>query len=96
LLVVKIARGKTKFSFPHILIGWALGAVNFGNILFYLKAHKALANQPSTVFAAMNIGVIVMGTLVGLVVFNEKLSTLNKFGLFLAMAAIVIITYASY
>ncbi|MES2428769.1 MAG: DMT family transporter [Bacteroidota bacterium] len=96
LLAIKIARGKTKFSFPHILIGWALGAVNFGNILFYLKAHKALANQPSTVFTAMNIGVIIMGTLVGLVVFNEKLSTLNKFGLFLAMAAIVIITYASY
>lgn len=96
LLFIKIARGKTKFSFPHILIGWALGAANFGNILFYLKAHKALANQPSTVFAAMNIGVIVMGTLVGLIVFNEKLSTLNKIGLFLAMAAIAIVTYASY
>jgi multidrug transporter EmrE-like cation transporter len=96
LLIIKIARGKTKFSFPHILIGWALGAVNFGNILFYLKAHKALANQPSTVFTAMNIGVIIMGTLVGLVIFKEKLSTLNRVGIFLALAAIVVITYASY
>jgi drug/metabolite transporter (DMT)-like permease len=96
LLIIKIARGKTKFSFPHILIGWALGAVNFGNILFYLKAHKALANQPSTVFTAMNIGVIVMGTLVGLLVFNEKLSTLNRIGVFLALVAIGVITYASY
>ncbi len=96
LFIIKLARGKTKFSFPHILIGGALGAFNFGNILFYLKAHKALANQPSTVFTAMNIGVIVAGTLVGLIVFNEKLSTLNRVGIFLALAAIFVITYASY
>jgi drug/metabolite transporter (DMT)-like permease len=96
LFVVKLARGKTKFSFPHILIGGALGAFNFGNILFYLKAHKALASQPSTVFTAMNIGVIVAGTLVGLIVFNEKLSTLNRVGVFLALVAIFVITYASY
>lgn len=96
LFVIKLARGKTKFSFPHILIGGALGAFNFGNILFYLKAHKALASQPSTVFTAMNIGVIVAGTLVGLIVFNEKLSTLNRVGVFLALAAILVITYASY
>ncbi|WP_299517643.1 EamA family transporter [Mucilaginibacter sp.] len=96
LLIVKIARKKTKFSFPHILIGWALGAANFGNILFYLKAHRALANQPSTVFSAMNIGVIVLGTFVGLFIFKEKLSTLNKFGIFLALLAIIVITYSSY
>jgi drug/metabolite transporter (DMT)-like permease len=96
LLIIKIARGKTKFSFPHILIGWALGIANFGNILFYLKGHKALANQPSTVFTAMNMGVIVLGTFVGLVIFKEKLSTLNRVGIFLALAAITIITYASF
>lgn len=91
MLVVKIASGKTKFSFPHILIGWALGIANFGNILFYLKAHQALAKNPSTVFTAMNIGVIVMGTLVGLFIFKEKLSTLNKIGIILALIAIIVI-----
>lgn len=95
-LIIKIARKKTKFSFPHILIGWMLGIVNFGNILFYLKAHQALAQQPSTVFSAMNIGVIVLGTLVGLFIFKEKLSTLNKVGIFLALVAIMVITYSSY
>ncbi len=96
LLIIKIARGKTKFSFPHILIGWALGVVNFGNILFYLKGHQALAQQPSTVFTAMNMGVIILGTFVGLVIFKEKLTTLNRVGIFLALVAIGVITYASY
>ena len=91
-LIVQIARKKTKFSFPHILIGWALGVANFGNILFYLKAHQALANRPSTVFASMNIGVIVLGALVGLMVFKEKLSALNIVGLAMALVSIVIIT----
>jgi drug/metabolite transporter (DMT)-like permease len=91
-LLIKIARRKTRFSWPHILIGSALGIANFGNILFYIKAHQALANKPSTVFTAMNIGVIILGTLVGLFVFKEKLSTLNKIGIFLALVAIIVIT----
>ncbi len=89
---VQIYRKKTKFSLPHILIGWVLGIANFGNILFYIKAHQALAKSPSTVFAAMNIGVVVLSTIVGLAVFKEKLSMLNKIGIVLAIIAIVVIT----
>jgi uncharacterized membrane protein YcaP (DUF421 family) len=40
----------------------------------------------------MNIGVIAFGTLVGLVVFNERLSLLNKIGIALAIVAIIVIT----
>jgi hypothetical protein len=42
---------------------WVSRAFNFGNILFYLKAHQAFADNPSTVFAAMNMGVIILGVL---------------------------------
>jgi drug/metabolite transporter (DMT)-like permease len=90
-LFYQVITKKMKFSWPHILIGWVLGVVNFGNILFYLKAHQALSGQPSTVFSAMNIGVIVVGACVGLIVFKEKLSLLNKVGLLIAIIAIVVI-----
>ena len=90
-LLYQVVMRKMRFSWPHIFIGWALGVANFGNILFYLKAHKAQANQPSTVFSAMNIGVIVAGALVGIIVFKEKLSLLNKVGLVMAIIAIVVI-----
>jgi drug/metabolite transporter (DMT)-like permease len=89
-LVYQVATKKMKFSWPHILIGWVLGIVNFGNILFYLKAHKALANHPSTVFSAMNIGVIVVAALTGLIIFKEKLSLLNKAGIVIAIIAVII------
>jgi len=92
-LIYLIATQKTRFSWPHILIGWILGVANFGNILFYLKALKALADRPSTVFSTMNIGVIVLGSLVGLLIFREKLSRLNLAGIALAIVAIVIISF---
>jgi drug/metabolite transporter (DMT)-like permease len=92
-LIYLISAKKTRFSWPHILIGWVLGAANFGNILFYVKALKSLENTPSTVFSSMDIGVIVFGSLVGLFVFREKLSRLNVAGILLAIIAVVIIYY---
>ncbi len=90
-LFYQVLTKKMRFSWPHIFIGWVLGIANFGNIVFYLKAHKAMANHPSTVFSAMNIGVIVTGALVGLIIFKERLSLLNKVGIVIAIIAIVII-----
>jgi len=83
---------KTKIQFINFVCGCVLGFFNFGNILFYLKAHRAMADQPSTVFAAMNIGVIIIGSLIGIILFKERLSKLNYTGLILALIAIALIT----
>lgn len=72
--------------------GLLIGIFNFGNILFYLKAHKEFAENPSTVFAAMNMGVIVTGSLAGMFLFKEKLTIKNYIGIALALVAIVFIT----
>ena len=95
-LVFRMITKGARISWPHMMFGWILGVANFGNILFYLKAHKALSANPSAVFSAMNIGVITMGTIVGLFVFNERLSLLNKIGIGLAIIAIIIITYSQH
>jgi len=86
--------GKVKMNFKSIIFGGLVGIFNFGNILFYLKAHKAFAENPSTVFAGMNMGVIVIGTLVGVLVFKEKITKWNVIGLLLALLAIVFIVAA--
>ncbi|HEY2581978.1 MAG TPA: EamA/RhaT family transporter, partial [Mucilaginibacter sp.] len=90
-LIYRVMAKKIRFSWLHIPLGWMLGTVNFCNILFYLKAHKVMASNPSTVFSAVNIGVIVLGTLTGLIIFKEKLSLLNKAGIVLAVIAIIVI-----
>jgi len=95
-LFYQVFRKTMRFSWPHILIGWVLGIANFGNILFYIKAHQSLAKNPSIVFASMNVGVIVVGTLVGVIIFKEKLSIFNKIGLLLAVLAIFVIYYPDF
>jgi drug/metabolite transporter (DMT)-like permease len=68
-----------------------LGLFNFLNIYFYLKAHQSFAKTPTTVFATMNFGVILLGTLVGAFYFKEKLSGKNILGLVLAVIAIIFV-----
>jgi len=85
---------KVKLELKNILFGGLVGLFNFGNILFYLKAHKAFSENPSTVFAGMNLGVIVLGSLIGLLFFKEKLSKINFVGIFLALIAIIFIVFS--
>jgi drug/metabolite transporter (DMT)-like permease len=80
-----------KLNYKSLLFGGLVGLFNFGNILFYLKAHQSFADNPSTVFAGMNMGVIIIGSLTGIFIFKEKLSKMNYTGLFLALVAIVLI-----
>ena len=91
-LIGKIIVQKEKLEMKNVLWGLALGILNFGNILFYLKAHKALAENPSTVFAGMNMGVIILGSLAGILLFKEKMTKWNYFGIILAIISIIIIT----
>jgi drug/metabolite transporter (DMT)-like permease len=93
-LLYLVITKKAKFLWRYIGFGWMLGVANFGNILFYMQAHKAIAKSPSVVFSAMNIGVIAVGTLAGTFLFKEKTSWVNRAGILLAIAAVMIIAYA--
>jgi len=91
-VTIQIVSGKQKFGSINLFFGALVGLFNFGNIYFYLSAHKAFADNPSTVFASMNMGVIILGSLTGIIIFKEKLTKINYIGLCLALTAIVIIT----
>ena len=88
---VKLKKIKTGFKANMVMYGIVLGIINFANIFFYLKAHQFFKDTPTTVFATMNFGVVLLGTLVGTFFFKEKLTKLNGIGLFLALLAITLI-----
>lgn len=93
LLTYRIAMKKERVQFKSVIWGILLGLFNFGNILFYMKAHQALSSSPSVVFTGMNIGVILLGAIVGVGFFGERLTQLNKIGLVLAVISVLIIAY---
>ncbi|WP_156306959.1 EamA family transporter [Sphingobacterium endophyticum] len=84
---------KEPFDKKALLYGAVLGLFNFGNIVFYMKAHRALPESPSLVFTGMNIGVISVGALAGVLLFNEKLSIYNKIGVILAIISVLLIAF---
>lgn len=92
--LVRLLSHRTLLNHKDFLAGLLLGAFNFANILFYVKAHKALSTQPAVVFATMNIGVVVLGTLVGVVFFRERLFRRNYLAVALAICAIIVIASA--
>lgn len=89
--VVRSVRGGPSLTLPALGSGLLLGALNFGNILFYVKAHRALPDNPAVVFSTMNIGVVVLGTLAGTVLFRERLNRINLLAIPLAIIAIALI-----
>lgn len=89
--VQRHASGKARLTLRNLGYGLLLGALNFGNILFYVRAHQALPHSPATIFAGMNIGVVCLGALVGVLAFGEKTSGWNRAGLALAVVAIALI-----
>jgi drug/metabolite transporter (DMT)-like permease len=91
---VRLWRGQTQLGLRNFGAGLLLGLLNFGNIVFYVRAHQAFPDNPSVVFAAMNIGVVVLGTLVGVLAFGEKTSVWNRAAIVLAVVAIAVIATA--
>ncbi len=86
----------SKWTAAGILGGLVLGGLNFANIWSYVRAHQAMSENPTLVFAGMNIGVIVLGTLVGALVFKEKISQINAAGIAVALCAIACLFYWPY
>lgn len=93
ILLFQWTMKRRRFTSNTVLWGSILGLFNFANIFFYMRAHRAIPDNPSIVFTVMNVGVIVVGSLVGIWIFKEKLSLINKIGLLLAVISIILITY---
>ena len=70
---------RTQWTVPSFIGGIILGVLNFFNILFYIKAHQSFGQNPTLVFAGMNIGVICLGTITG--AFSLKKKSAKSIGL---------------
>jgi len=78
------------------LLGTLLGLANFGSMFFMVAAlnhvgSKGTPLQGSILFGINNLGVVLAGTLVGLLMFGERPSKTNLTGIALSVLAIVIL-----
>lgn len=95
LLLVYLLWQKVRWQTNALLAGLLLGMLNMGNIYAYVKAHQSLANSPSVVFTGMNVGVIAVASVVGVVLFKERLSAVNILGIGLAVGCVLLLFMSS-
>ena len=97
ILLVKSVSSPPKFELKNIFWGIILGVPNFFSLLFMQKALavKELGGG-SVVFPLVSIGVVVLSSIIGLVLYKEKLTKGNWIGILFACGAIAIFSFGHY
>jgi len=88
--IVLLIKGE-RITRRSIVAGLVLGVINYFTVFTFLKALGQLENNGAYVFPIFNTGIVVLTALTGLIVFNEKLSLLNKLGIGVAIIAITLV-----
>ncbi|WP_196891455.1 EamA family transporter [Aureivirga marina] len=84
--------GKVKFQFKNIIGGIVLGIPNYYTIFYLLKALEMDHFETSTVFTINNVAIVSFSTLLGILIFKEKLNVRNWIGVALSIIAIILVT----
>lgn len=78
----------TKTHFPTLLLGIALGITNFSSLYFLILALNKTGMASSLVFALNNMLIVALSTILGTMVFKEKLNKVNFAGILLALISL--------
>lgn len=91
LITVHAIQGKFKFQFKNVLGGIALGIPNYFSVYFLVKALRSDILDSSGIFTVNNVAIVMFSTLLGILLFKEKLLTKNWIGIGLAILGILLI-----
>lgn len=84
------------FKLKSLIAGVILGIPNFFSVYFLLEALKTNGLESSYVYPVNNVGIVLLSTLFGILLFNEKLTNFNKIGILIAISGIVLMNIASW
>lgn len=94
ILVIQGLRNNLNLSFKNVLGGIALGIPNFGSIYFLVLALRTNGMESSTVFPINNVAIVMISTLLGILLFKEKMLAKNWIGIGVAIVSIILIASA--
>lgn len=92
-IIFKSFNQPVKITFRNILGGIALGVPNYSSIYFLLKALQHDSLNSASVFTINNVAIVMLSTLLGIIIFKERLSTKNWAGIGLAIVSILLVAF---
>ncbi|KJJ39553.1 MULTISPECIES: EamA family transporter [Aequorivita] len=90
-LSAQALQGKFKFQLKNVLGGIALGIPNYFSIYFLVQALRSGILESSGIFTVNNVAIVMISTLLGILLFKEKLLLKNWIGIGLAILGILFI-----
>ncbi|MCF0052806.1 hypothetical protein LXM25_22235 [Dyadobacter sp. LJ53] len=93
ILLFRILTRGEQVHWRSVVGGLILGVPNFLSLYFLLLALASFGNSAAFVFPIYNILTMLVSACAAWLIYREKLNHLNKFGLLLAVVAIIMISY---
>ncbi len=87
-------QGLEKLDWRSAIAGTVLGIANYGSIYFVIQALNHAGLENSVVFPINNIAIVALSSIGGFI--KERLNRFNVAGVFLAFAAILIMSVSGY
>lgn len=94
LIAYLIITGKTQIKLKNIIAGIVLGIPNYFSIYFLVQALRIEGMDSSSIFTLNNVSIVILSTVLGIILFKEKLAIKNWIGIGLAILSIVLVTLA--
>lgn len=91
ILIYQKIRGTLKITGRNIIGGIVLGVPNFFSIYFLVLALRNNGFDSSTIFTINNVAIVLFSTLLGILLFKEKLTIKNWIGIGLAIISILLV-----
>lgn len=90
-IFIRSIKNPLKISFKNIMGGIALGVPNYFSIFFLLRALQSETLNSASVFTINNVAIVMFSTLLGILLFKERLSMKNWLGIGMAIISILLV-----
>ncbi len=90
-ILIKSFRKPLKLNFRNILGGIALGVPNYFSVFFLMRALQNGTLNSASIFTVNNVAIVMFSTLLGILLFKEKVSLKNWGGIALAVTSILLV-----
>ena len=90
-LLIQQIKQPTLFGIKNLIAGILLGVPNYFSIIFLIKSLQTRGFESSMLFTINNVGIVVLSTIFGVILFKEHFSLKNKIGIALAIFGIIMV-----
>lgn len=91
VLGYQVCKGTTKLAIKNVLAGIVLGIPNYFSIYFLIQALRTEGIESATIFTINNVAILLVSTLLGILLFRERLIPKNWIGIGLAIISILLV-----